>query len=53
MSSGTASVAASWIIFAALAGLAFAVTTLDTHTLAGLAASGVSAALGLVAKRRS
>ncbi len=47
LSAGTASVAASWIIFACLAGAAFLVTTLDTPALLALGFGAVNAAAGL------
>ena len=50
LSAGTASVAASWLMFAGLAGVAWLVTTLDTPALIGLAVSAVSAGVGLLAR---
>lgn len=50
LSAGAASVAASWLMFAGLAGVAWLVTTLDTPALIGLAVSAVSAGVGLLAR---
>ncbi|MEO1534079.1 MAG: hypothetical protein AAFS11_00770 [Planctomycetota bacterium] len=51
LSAGTASVLASWLMFAGLAGIAWLVTTLDTPALIGLSVSVITGAIGLLAKR--